>query len=670
MKPTLHHITRVQDYFNAHMTHRNTLLVALVALLLGFFIPFIALITAVIFSYRLLVLLLNHKIFDSKIFVFMVSIFFYILILQAVILLSWLFSNDFPLTLCGPLTSVVIFALYHLIKPVVSKATVKQRGEFATTKTKDIVPFVVCLLTFVVFIAFPIHHSGSEGLSGVTVLVNRVIDDPNHLGMLNDKLQFNRGVILNSSAEGHTNTKGVSFYPAGWHSANAVAIKAFYPNISTGAESLVAYAITKVFWFLFLVYIFVRTIFSLYGVYSKEKLSIAVSSWIGLASLLFVGWFLIDPFLDGFYSFLPQLIIVPIFILSLIQISFLSKGDRDGFLNSLILPSLLCMGSALSWLLLFPVFACALLLYTISLLYRWGIMRSLRSLASKVPRYIPILILILTPILVQVLTSKSTGESVSFLEGILLPGPIQTYPASFYDFVFLGLGIFVVFAIKNTKIDRLQPIFAYILVIAGFTATLYLLQLYASQGNFYYYFKSLNALTIAVSIMSIVGFAYFINWARSKTSQSTALIGSFVLILIAVQFVYTKPLIFSYVGGGRATTVATNKEIFNTLSTNYSQSNYYNKEITIYYPNNNANMNEVASRLLSTNKPYSVCYDSVKGASFSVRPSNFSVEPILQDCADPEIKITYYVEQDSLVSMQEKINENRLQDKVSLRVLK
>lgn len=668
VKDMRRYVTDSKTYFNENVVTTRILIAGL--LLLGFFVPIVGLIVSIIISYKLLLLLLSHKIFNSKLFVFIISIFFYTLVLQAVILLSWLLSNDFPLTLCGPLTSIILLGIYLLVRPTISKKINRQKHEFTGGKSKDVVPIIVCLLTFLVFVAFPIHHSGSNGISGATVLINRVIDDPNHLGILNDKLQFNRGVILNSSAESHTNTKGVSFYPAGWHSANAVIIKAFYPNLSTGSESLVAYAISKVFWFLFLVYVFVRSIFSLYGIYSKETLPLVVSIWIGLASLLFVGWFLIDPFLDGFYSFLPQLIIVPIFILSLTQMSLLNKNDGDGILNTLILPVLLCMGSALSWLLLFPVFIGAFLLYGLILLHQWGIAKTLKRHARKTIRYIPIALLAIAPIIVQIISSKGTGESVSFLQGILLPGPIQTYPTTFYEFIFLGLGIFIAFAIKAAKQDRLQPLLTYILAITAFTGLLYLIQLYASQATFYYYFKSLNAFTIAASILCILGFAYFIQWVTSKTSQITALILSCVLIFLSVQFVYAKPLMYLYMQGGRATTVSMNEEIFNTLQTNYSEAHYFNKEVTIYYPNANPNMNEVASRLLSTNKPYGTCYDSVKGASFSVRPKDFSVQPILEDCADPEIKITYYVEQDSLESMQQKINQHGLQERVFLKLIK
>lgn len=667
MKKVVHTVTGLLSYFKRHTISRWTLIAVL--LLLGFFIPLLALILSIAVSYKLLVLLLNHKVFDSKFFVGVISIFFYVLILQAVILISWLFSHDFPLTLSGPLTSIVFVILYCLLRPTFGGISTKQQHTFTATKTKDIVPLVVCLLTFIVFVAFPIHHSKSDGLSGLTVLVNRVIDDPNHLGMLNDKLQFNRGVITGSNAEGHTNTKGVSFYPAGWHSANAVIIKAFDPSIETGAQSLVAYAVTKVFWFLLLVFVFTRTLFCLYAVYSKETLSHAVATWIGLASLLFTGWFLIDPFLDGFYSFLPQLIIVPLFILSLIQMSYLSKVDGNDFLNSLILPALLCMGSALSWLLLLPVFVGALLVYSFTLLRRQKLAKTLKRLISKLPRYVPLLVLLIVPVFVQLLTSQSTGGSVSFLQGILLPGPIQTYPTSFYDFVLIGAGLFIVLALKNIKSDRLQPLLTFLLAIITFTAVLYLLQLYVSQATFYYYFKSLNAFTLAASMMCVVGFAFFIRWVQSKTSQTTALITSLVVALIAVQFVYTKPLMFLYIQGSRATTVTINKEIFHLLSTNYSQAHYYDKEVTIFYPSNNPNMNEVASRLLSTNKPYGTCYDSVKSASFSVPPKDFSVSPILRDCSDPQIKITYYTERDSLASMQRKINESNLQGRVTLKTV-
>jgi hypothetical protein len=640
-----------------------------VIVILGFFIPFIALAASLVFSYKIMTRVLSKKLFDSNFFVFAVSIFFYMLILQGIVLISWLFSHNFPLSVCGPLTLPILIVLSRLAPKIQKKklsSIVRKREKYFAV---DVVPVIVCIVAFLLVVVLPIVHSGSTGPSSAIVLINRVIDDPNHLGLLNDRLNFDRGIILNSDAESHTESEGVSFYPAGWHSANAVIIKAFYPHISTGAESLIAYAITKVFWFLFLVYIFVRTILGLYRFYSKEIPSLAIQIWITLASLLFTLWFLIDPFMDGFYSFIPQLIIVPLFVLSLIQLSTLRKGDSQNFLAALIVPAALCMGSAVTWMLLFPVFALTLLLCMFNVLHDWGIKKSLKDLVSNIPQYLLFYLLIITPVVVQLMTSGGTGGSVSLIQGLLLPGPIQTYPTTFYDFIFVGLALFIVFTIKTVKQNALKPILFYLLVIAGFCAALYILQIYKEQTALYYYFKSLSTFTIMAIILFIVGSSFALQWIESKTSRLFTILISIIIILLSVQFVFTKPLLLTYISGGRATSAVTNKEIFNMLTNRYSQKNYNNKEVVIFYPDNNPNLNEVAARLLSSNKPFTTCYSELKRASFSTKPALFSVQPILKFCSDANIKITYYVDADSAQNVGEIINAAHLNDRVVVKLI-
>lgn len=638
------------------------------AVVLGFIVPLFAFVISVVFSYKILIKLLNPKIFDSKFFVFAISIFFYVLILQAVVLTSWLFSNNFPLSLCGPLSLPVLIAIYHSIKLRDNKGSTRQ---WRAVTTKDMMSIIVCMATLVLVVVLPIHHSGNNTPSGLMVLINQSFDDSSHIGLLNDRLQFNRGVILNSDAEGHTRSKGVLFYPPGWHSANAVIIKSFYPNISTGYESVIAYIITKVFWFLFLVYIFVRTAFSLYGVFTKKRQTVAVTIWLTGGSLLFTGWFLKDSFEYGFYSFLPQLIIIPIFILSLIQIALLKWRGRDEMLRSLPLPLALCVGSALSWLLLFPVFVAALFLSICDLLLKWGFLKTIRRLVRQVPRYLFFFILIFMSIVAQMVILINSNQSISFIDGILMNGPAQIYPTTFYGFMFVGLLLFIVLAIRNNNTTQLKPILYYILTIVSFSALLYILQLYITQTNSYYYFKSLSAFTIVGAIGCTVGFALSLSWIERKMSHITSVVIALIFLLTSLQFVYTRPANFSYIKGERTLSNATNKEIFKLFKNSYTQANYYNKEVTIYYPaDNNPTLNEVASTILSSNKPYNMCYSSTKTASFTTPPSDFSILPILKYCKNYGYKITYYINQESFSSMQKTINEARLGNWVKLKLIK
>jgi hypothetical protein len=514
----------------------------------------------------------------------------------------------------------------------------------------------------------PICNSGSTGKSDAILLVNQFIDDSTHIGLLNDRIHFNRGVITNSIAEGYTQSANTDSYPASWHSANAAIIKIFYPKISTGIETVIAYVITKIFWFIFLIYIFVRTIFCLYKIHTNKEPSSSIAIWIISASLLFTGWFLVDPFIYGFYNFIPQLIVIPIFILSLIQIATLQKEDRSNLSNSLILPLALCVSAALSWLLLSPIFIVVLLISLFDIFIKLGFINTTKCFIKRIPRYLFFYLLIIIPVLIQVYLSMRPGNSsVSFLNGILMNGgAVLTYPTTFYDLILLGLVLYLLFAIRNNSWIKVKPILNYILITLAFTALLYLIQLYMVYTNLYYYFKSLDAFIIAGALSCIVGFAFAINWIEKRTSCSFAIIISIIITLLSLQFVYQKPQIFMYTKGVRVTSFETNKEIVRIFKDDYTQAKYFNKEVIIYYPDDSPSLNEIASTLLESNKPYNNCYTSLKAASFITTYEKFNVDPILNNCQDVA-KITYYVNPSFVEEINKTIRDNGLNSRVIIK---
>ena len=644
-----------------------TNVVILLALLIisGFNILISVLYLSILFSYKISGVLISKKIVDSKIFLSVISVFFYVMFLQCVILISWIIYKDFSLMLDIPVTLVLLAIFYIIIK----KNNINHTALLSKINSADILSIIVVLVSIFIIVYIPIHKTDINKESSLFGLITNAVDDSSHIGLMNDRIQFDRGVILNSIADGKTRSDGAASYPAGWHSANAAIIKSFYPNIKTGIETIISYTITKVFWFMLLVFVFVRTIFSLYKIFNKRNTSAAVSFWIFCSSILFTCWFLSSPFFEGFYSFIPQLIIIPIFLLTLIQISLPEKESGVNLANSFFLPTLLCVGSALSWLLLFPVFLLTLIICVFDKSFKIGARRFLKELSSNMPRLLFFYLVIIGSVIVQTYILSNSGLPVSFIQGILLTGGIILYPESFYGFILFGILILLIFGIKKENNRLIKPVFNYILAILFFTGFLYVIQLYKTQNNFYYYFKALDTFTIVGAMLCIIGFSIIIDLVQSKTTKIFAIGLSLTIALISLQFVYPKPVLFAYVSGAKPLSSKTDEQILNILKTNYTQTNYYNKEVAIFYPDNNLVVNEVGSMLLKSNKQNSSCFNILKADSFTTPPTQFNANIINNNCKDNNIRITYYVRKNNVEHLQNVINQSKLEDKVKIKVI-
>jgi hypothetical protein len=535
-----------------------------------------------------------------------------------------------------------------------------------TVSIGDITALSVSAILMILIVAIPLFKNGFDKPGSVLTLVNKGVDDASHIGLLNDRLQFNRGVIAKSNVEGQTRSAGVASYPAGWHSANAVIIKALSPSLKTGADSITAYVVSKIFWFALLIFLFVRSIFAIFNLLSNKIPSAPAVLAIFLLSLLFSVWSLVDIFSYGFYSFIPQLIIVPIFVLSLIQLHNLPKSNTPRELHlSLILPLLLCAGTALTWLLLLPVFFLATVI-TITYRIKKVQLKNFVKQITKAPiSFIIFYSITLLALIVQIYASTKSDGSVSFIQGILIGGGIITYPLSLYCLIALGCTILFSYHLRKQSTNILSPILNYVFATVLFISLLYLIQQYYLQTNAYYYFKALSTLTITLSILSIIGFTMLIDKIKSNTSTSIAMMFVVIFTSLSLQFVYQNPPIFSYIHGRGNTTEAINSQLWNILQTTYTQDKYTDQSITIYYPDDSPGLNEVGSMLLKSNKPHSKCFSAIKTDSFKVSPSNFSIETLL-NCTNDE-KIIYYVKPYDVEKMKAILKTTDLSDRIKVR---
>jgi len=611
-------------------------------------------------TYKLSLLLLTKKIASSRIFVAIIAVFFYVLLLQSVSLTTWLIARDFPLSMNIFVTLLVTTAVYIPLRRL------HKPSERKNVEISDYISISIAILALLLCVGLPIRNTGLHNESGLLVLANYNVDDGSHLGLINARLQYNVATTDGNKADISSRVPGGISYPSGWPAANAAIIQAFHPSIKVGASTLIAYVIIKIFWLFFLILIFIRSVFALYGIFSPKPLEPATSIWISLCSLTFTGWFLLDPFFYGFFSFIPQLITVPLFIVSVMQLTSLKKNGTLPLY--LMLPSILCIGAALSWFLLFPVFTIALLLSLLRQTTGFNLKDTIQEISKNIFHYLIFYLVITFSLLAQlymVISSSHTGVSSSFINSLLLNGGINIYPVSFYTSILFGTIIFFTLGAIKKNIGKLGVILNYIVAMLTFSGFVYIVQLYKLQENVYYYFKILNTVTIVGIILAIIGGALLVNKIQEKTTQYIAITSSIIISLLLFQFGYQGTPLFGYIRGTRSVSSGVDQQIFTTLKQRETTSRYSDGVVTIFYPSNNPILNEVASTLVEASKVYTPCYSTLKGASFSTPIKNFTVTPILQGCT-PDDQIVYYVDPPFVQSTRQTISEHGLQNRVTV----
>lgn len=600
------------------LVHYAMTVVAVVICALGGF-NLGSLLLSLIVSYRIVEQLADQTFFDSKILVTAVSLFFYSIVLQCAALSLWLIDKNFPLDKSVLAALGVLLISYFFAVPQTRSHSLPwiRRG--------DVVGLAVCL-AILAGITIPILKT--SGLHGDSTLafVNASIDDSHHLEFLNDHLQFNRAVLYGSDATSQVrNPDDISTYPAGWHAANAAIIKAIDPGIRTGIKSVEAYVATKLAWYVLLLYLFVRVAYILYDLLREKATGGGSEFWLAGGCLLFAFFFLIAPFRQGFYSFIPQLIAVLLVGLSLLQLNSSKHDAARSRSPGLVLAATFCIGGGLPWMLILPGLLIALTI-TFALhcqhnKLRWRAWPRViaRALLADLPLY-----LLLAAALAAQTYLMLAAPTTSLANHLTMQGAIEVYDEAFYAFIAAGI-VLVLSLAGRTGARHIKALLILLGSILALTAYIGILHFFKLYDYAYYYFKALNTFTVIAIPASLAGFALLMNTISRKRDRTTGLLVSIVLVLAVVQFIgpnpgYPNGLIggnthgqiareeITYVQDVRVVTPPLNAFIWRTLA---AQKTYGGHELTFVYTPGDVSQNEIGSLLLKTNRPANGCYTFV-----------------------------------------------------------
>lgn len=634
-------------------------------------IYFAAIIISLPIVYSILNSYLSNGVFNTKIFRYFITIIFYISFLQSVVLVSWLLSHEFPLNttpLLGLLILCIVYFYQLLFKS--SRVALLQKSHLPFFKISDILSIGVSIFFVSFVIVIPTLRIDGFHKNSFVMAIDDGVDDAAHLGLLNDRLQFNRGVLQGTSIVNNTRLEGASFYPAGWHAANAAVMLAVKPNIQAGTQSLRFYVISKLFWYTVLLFVFVRSIFTVYAVLTKKRLSVPVGIWFVLSSLLFCYLFLLHPFRAGYYSFLPQLIVAPVFVLTLIQM-VQSKPKSILFQKSLPFAVMMLVGGTLSWLLVLPVFALTIILSMIDRIIIIKLKSFLIEFYKGLIRYLPLYILMVCAVLAQLYTSSASTVSVSFINGILMPGGIAIYNPLFYGFILLGIGL-ATLLIKKEATVIIKSIFNYLLVSLLFAGVIFSIQLYMLQENLYYYYKTLDTFTIVAIVLSLVGFGYFINWISEHRNKSLAVIFAVLLPLSALLFIPSDNSNASYIKGERYVSPLVSRSVYSELLLKDTQLNYNKMDYVLYYIKGDERQNDIATMLVKSNKPENGCLMRLRLLMKATPVDQFNAKDLKQYqniCVTESTHVTYIVNIEMLTNFQTQIKAENLTNFIQVRSL-
>lgn len=567
-------------------------------------------------SYLVFGPMLSHRIFSSKVMKIVTSAILYTLILQCVIVSAWLISPDTPLHLAplfGALLMIVVLALTHK----------RRRDKINNTSAVNRYDIVAALLSLaiVILLVVPSIYRVGGGYVGFVQVINSGVDDAAHLSLVNDHIAVDRGIRTNVNVD--QTLRNYTMYPAGWHSLNALVITAVHPNISTGHESLIAYAISKVFWFAILIYLVFRVGMQLLAIIVRRS-QLSIVECVVFA--LIAAWFLqvfAHSFIDGFYNFIPQIACGILIVALIAQISYKAKSDdKQSFEGTFLLLSITAIAGSLVWVL--PLPALTLFLMSILAIYAWtlGWKQALRSFASKSLPFIPLYILIVAAILTQsyVLSIDASPGAVDFLKSLLASGGVVIFNPIFYLVVGAGLALFIWAARRERKyVQEVAQSYGLLLIsVLVFMSFVYIYQQINLDSNAYYYYKLLYLATSMTIPFAVVGYAYAI--CRISSSNLSKLLAGVFAVCLLINLVGIEPTttkyhphtFLSYIQGLRVTPFFYNHIIYDHIHNLATINHYDDKKYFLFYDPDRPGFNDAANVLLRVNKPMTTCSESLR----------------------------------------------------------
>lgn len=594
-------------------------------------------------AYKIFSQLISKTIFDSKLFISILILFSCVILMQCTILISCILNRNFPLSYIPSLLLVILYLIHlynkhylhkkdHNLLPVKTKVRI--------LNLQDIVSLLTAVAIIAVIVIPPLALKPEFARStSIMSLITGNVDDTSHLSLLNDNLQFDRGVLSRSDAAGQTRKGG--FYPSGWHAVSAVFIKMFNPTIQTGSASLLAYGIQKLFWFFILLYLLARVSFTVYRFLSGNKPKAPAYIWISTAAIFLGYTFLLPIFKEGFYSFLPQLIATLLAIPVIIQLT--KEKDKKDFYRALPFLFIVGIGGCLSWFLPLPSFFLTVLFIVLEISINKNFKKTFNNILRILKENIIILAILASATLFQfyVMISIHDDSALTFLASILMGGGITTYDKIFYMFISVGFIASLLLAIHKAKknIHLSLSLFAALIL---FCTYIFFVQIEHMGKNEYFYFKMLDILTLAAIPFCIAGFNLIFD---KITIDRKAILISITLTIITiatlVQLIGLDSSTLSFARGYRAFSSPLDNSILNELDNHVSQTNYYNKNYSFYYvPDPNFYFqNEVAMLMAKSNAPDSNCFTIIRHSIWKTPPIEQLLDSVDKDCKGYNVDI-------------------------------
>ena len=574
-------------------------------------------------TYFILRKILSPTYFQTKFFILVTSLLAYMGLLQISSYSLWLISSNLDISYIPfvvlSIASVMCITIFKKVSP---KLPLIKYGDVASLSAAIIFVSFVSIL--------PLWHAKTSINGNVLNLINVSEDDPVHVSILNDHLQYKKAVLTQEVNTG-TARQGSDGYPSGWHIANAINILAVNPTPLIGLDSVSLYVISKLFWAGILVYLLGAASASLLPI---SKKSILVSYSVLLLTLLFSVWFITDSIESGFYNYIGILCVVPVFILSMAQLA--GSSTLKKCTEGLILPIVLTSIVSLSWILAAPMF----IITAIIIFFRTINIKDIKHDITSKEMTVPILtiLLLIVPLIVSTLLQLSliTGNSASAsntTSALLMSGGIQIYPIGFFVALIIGSVPFLYILFHDFNKDKriatpMESYLTFITVSFIFVAIIYMIQMFYTQSLEYYFYKSLNIIILTVMIGIITGSSYLI----SQSNLPNIVLWSLITIGVAssVVILYPEPNFFNYTRNNHHTYPSITKLIEKELVKSQNSKDYFLSKniVAISNPEGSPIVTGIAMKMLRSNRPYSKCYQSLQSL-FIKTPSNLLQEPDL-----------------------------------------
>lgn len=501
--------------------NRRTVFVVLAAIIGGLVATFyspnlVLIILSLALLSRILSPIVSIKLFNSRFFRSIFYLFFYTILLQIVLLAGWLFTKDFSLDASVPLTFLLI-VLVATLRPRHSLEPKESR--LRTIRYTDIIAVGLAMLVALPMLSYTLTTSQTNLFNGFTKLSTGA-DDESHMKMFSAHVAYDRGIFYQLSDGRAANESAM--YPVGWHSANAVIIKAIYPNMSPGNQAFIGYTFSKLFWFFTLLVVFCRAVMALSQCVVSKRLSPIASVWLILSIYIFSRFFVSDVYIAGAYSFVPQLIAALFATLLTVQLSENTTKDKH-IVSTIFLITMVAIGGSLAWILALPALGITVAVLMILITKKGKSPSLIKDLITKPFYSVPLIILFGGSIAqLYVMLTHPTNGADSFLNAIKLDGGILINGPELYVFVTIGL------VLSLTAINKTRPLLTRYLVWLVFPLLIYtqlisIYQVFQTGQNTYYYYKLLNLLTLLVLPLAIAGFAYALDWLHGKNMRILAL---------------------------------------------------------------------------------------------------------------------------------------------------